>query len=635
MNFMNAPTRGRSRAAGQYFIILAFVFLLAFVVRLLFIPSPGFEADVAFWKSWGLAALDHGVVWSMHNTNNNYPTPFAYFLAAMVKVYSFIADPHDFYRFWDNTNLLFLIIAKMPAILADLSIAGIILFIGKNAERFGFAKQPKTLWATLAVLYLFNPLTIMDSAWWGQVDSVGVLIFLFSFLALLSKRPFIAGLIYMTAVMTKLQNMIYGPLYLLFIWQTIGLNGTLRVVAGMTVALVGLNIEFLAARDMGRVFESLTSNYDYFPLMSLNAYNLWWIAAAGNGMKTSDKLLSLGILNAKNVGLILFSGLYLWAALQLFYNTFRRMLVTSVSWSKKIATRAVKYADEKRTENEFMLPFLISLIVAVFAFFLLQTESHERYAFPLTVFLLLVTPFLPKSKVKVWFIGYGIWSILYFYNLHSGFAANYPQNTIPVLNTLITPAFTIPASYLQLLVFAGYLIFFFRLVPFAVYAITTVYIVGLLFLGNLDYIQGKPIPITKLKPVSSGQDWGRRVENMSVNAAYGPKSWNPLSVQYYFYRSGLGTHAISKHSYDIGGRFSKLTTDFGIDTEAGPKGSAIFQIWGDNRLLFESTSMGRYEPPRHADLDLKGVYTLELVITDGGDGNQDDHADWLNTKLWK
>ncbi len=634
MIFMNAPAHGRGRT-GQYFIILAFIFLLAFVVRLLFIPSPGFEADVAFWKSWGLAALDNGVVWSMHNTNNNYPTPFAYFLTGMVRVYGLFADPHDFYSFWDNTNLLFLTIAKMPAILADLAIAGIILFIGKHAKRFGFIQQPKTFWAILAVLYLFNPITIMDSAWWGQVDSVGVLIFLFSFLALLSRRPFLAGLIYMTAVMTKLQNMIYGPLYLIFIWQYLGVAGTVRAVAGMTVALVGLNIEFLLARDMGRVFESLTSNYDYFPLMSLNAYNLWWIAASAEGMKTSDKLLSVGIMNAKSVGLILFSGMYFLAALQLIAGTFMKMLSTSASWSKKIASRAITYVEEKKTENSFLLPLLISLIIAVFAFFLLQTESHERYAFPLTIFLLLVTPFLPKRTVKIWLAGYGIWSILYFYNLHSGFAANYPQNTIGILNALITPAFTIPASYLQIIVFLGYLLFFLRFIPLPVYGIAAIYIVGLLTLGNLDYMRNKPVPITKLKPFISGQDWGKRVEDMSVNAAYGPKSWNPLSVQYYFYRSGLGTHAISKHSYDVNGRFSKLTTDFGIDTESGPKASAVFQIWGDNRLLFESQKLGRYEAPRHIEVTIEGVKTMELVITDAGDGNQDDHADWLNTKLWK
>lgn len=631
---MSAPARDHSRS-GQYFLILAFIFLLAFAVRLLFIPSPGFEADVAFWKSWGLAALDNGVVWSMHNTNNNYPTPFAYFLAGMVKVYSFFANPHDFYTFWDNTNLLFLTIAKMPAILADLAIGGIMLFIGKNTGRLGFPHHPKSFWSILAVLYLFNPLTIMDSAWWGQVDSIGVFIFLLSFLAILSRKPFLAGLIYMTAVMTKLQNMIYGPLYLLFIWQYIGLSGTVRAVAGMTLALVGLNFEFLLARDMDRVFESLTSNYDYFPLMSLNAYNVWWIAAGAAGMKMSDKMLTLGIMNAKSVGLVLFSGTYLLATLQLISGTFTRMLTTSVSWSKKTAIRAIKFAEEKQTENEFLLPLLIGLVIAVFGFFLLQTESHERYAFPLTVFLLLITPFLPQKTIKAWFLGYGAWSVLYFYNLHSGFAANYPQNTIGFLNTLITPVFTIPASYLQILVFIGYLIFFRRFIKLPVYGITILYIIGLLVMGNLTYIRNKPVRITNLKPFISAQDWGKRVENMSVNAAYGPKSWNPLSVQYYFYRSGLGTHAISKHSYDIDGMFSRLTTDYGIDTESGPKASAVFQIWGDNRLLFESPKMGRYEPPQHADVSIIGVKTLELVITDGGDGNQDDHADWLNMKLWK
>ena len=71
---------------------LPLLFALAIVIRLLLIPNPGFEADISFWKSWGLATYDKGIVEGMKVTNNNYPTPFAYTLGGMVWVYSMFQD---------------------------------------------------------------------------------------------------------------------------------------------------------------------------------------------------------------------------------------------------------------------------------------------------------------------------------------------------------------------------------------------------------------------------------------------------------------------------------------------------------------------------------------------------------------
>ena len=143
-----------------------------------------------------------------------------------------------------------------------MGIAALILFLGKNAKRFSFPPLPFSFYLLTAVLYLFSPLSIFDSAVWGQVDALGVLLFLIAVLFVLKKQPFAAGIIYMVALMTKLQNMIYGPLFFLLIWQTAGLNGLIRAIAGSLVGFFGLNIEFLLAKNMSAVIRSLTANYD-------------------------------------------------------------------------------------------------------------------------------------------------------------------------------------------------------------------------------------------------------------------------------------------------------------------------------------------------------------------------------------
>lgn len=610
--------------ASQLFTIYSLLFALAILFRVALIPNPGFEADISFWKSWGLATYDKGIVEGMKVSNNNYPTPFAYTLGGMVFVYSLFADPHNFNQFWTNTNVLFLAVSKMLPILADLGIALLIVLIGKNTKRLGFPEIKislfgLTFYELASLAYLLSPLSLIDGALWGQVDSVGVFIFLCSLLLALSKRPFLAGTIFMLAMMTKLQNMIYGPIFFLFIWQTLGFGGLIRAVAGATLGFFGLNIEFVLSRNMDRVLASLTENFDYFPWMSLNAYNLWWIVSGGRGMAVSDKLSVLGMLNAKTVGLVLFSASYLFAVLRQLF--------------------------EKRPATPIK-SLLEGLVIVNAAFFLFQSQSHDRYAFPLSVFLLLWAPFYLSVhtkaealgvRFKLFVIFYLIFTGFYFYNLHTALIANYPNNGLPLLSTMTQPVFTIGTSYILLGLFAVFLFTLARSSRLTVNCLllTVGVITTALFYLNKPLLTKQPIPLTRLTPFISEQSYGTRQTNRTVNSSFGgANGWTRLSVQYVFYKSGIGTHAKSRIVYDLNKKFQKFTTDYGIDTEAGSKASAVFEIYGDNTLLFRSQTMGRYMYPGHAEINISGVKHLTLITTDAGDSNFDDHTDWLNPVLW-
>ncbi|OGG23960.1 hypothetical protein A3A79_02035 [Candidatus Gottesmanbacteria bacterium RIFCSPLOWO2_01_FULL_43_11b] len=563
--------------------LISFLFVIAFLLRLLLVPNPGFEADVSFWKSWGLATRDFGIVEGIKQTNNNYPTPFAYTLGLMVKLYSLFADPHNFNEFWQNTNLTFLAISKLFPILADLGIAAIILYMGQN-----------TLSLLLAVFYLFNPVSLIDGAWWGQVDSLGVFIFLIALLLSLKRQPFWAGAVFMLSMMTKLQNMIYGPLFFLFIWQSLGFDGLRKAILGATVGFFGLNIEFFLSKNMDRVIASLTSNYDYFPWMSLNAFNVWWIVSGGHGMQVSDKLLAIGIVNAKTVGLLMFSSFYLFALVR---------------------------------QRKNLQSFLESLIIVNASFFLFMTESHDRYLFPTSVFLLLWAPFY--KNFRVFSVFYILFSLVYFYNLHSALVFNYPNNGLPGLSQLIQPTVTITASVLLIALFVIFLLFLTRY-SLAVFAVIVLGITAL----NFPLYAKQPMSLTKFTPYISTQDFGSRQTNKSVNSSYGINSWNRLSVQYMFYKKGIGTHTNSRHVFAINSKFKRFSTDFGVDTESGPQASVIFEIYGDDKLLFRSETMKKYDYPRHTEVNIEGIKFLSLVTTDAGDGNIDDHTDWLNPMLY-
>lgn len=608
--------------SSKFFNLYTWLIVLAVFLRILLIFNPGFEADVSFWKSWGLATYDKGIIEGMKVTNNNYPTPFAYTLGSMVWIYSRFANPHDFNTFWSNTNILFLAVSKLYPILADLGIAFVILFIGRRAKTLGFPDIKwslfgLSLYQLLSLLYILSPLGLIDGAWWGQVDSLGVFTFLLALLALFKRRPFLAGAIYVLAMMTKLQNMIYGPIFFLLVWQLEGYDGLIQAIAGALLSFFGLNIEFVLSRNMDRVLASLTENYDYFPWMSLNAFNLWWIVSGAHGMEVSDKLSVLGLLNAKTVGLLLFSCFYLFAVVR-------------------------QYIHKKTV----MVTFFESLIIVNAAFFLFQSQSHDRYAFPLSVFLLLWVPFIlsrytntaiQTARFTLFAAFYTIFTLFYFYNLHTALVLNYPNNGLPFLSSLIQPVWSISTSVVLLGLFGVYLFTLLKGSRVTQYVALIVFVlfVALVGLLNKPLITRQPIPLTTFIPYISEQGYGSRQTDRTVQSSFGdPNTWTRLSVQYVYYRKGIGTHANSKLAYNINGQFKTFTTDFGIDTEAGSKGTAVFEIYGDNTLLYKSDTIGRFDMPKHISVPVSNVRNLTLVTTDAGDGHLDDHTDWLNPQLW-
>lgn len=607
------------------------VVLAALILRVLLIPNPGFEADVSFWKSWGLATVDFGIVEGMKVTNNNYPTPFAYTLGAMVQMYKLFADPHVFTEFWSNTNLLFLTISKLFPIAADFGIAALIYIIGKNPKRYGFPPVSFTVvnltfYELLAAAYLLNPISLIDGAWWGQVDSLGLFIFFGALILALRKQPLFAGLVFTLAMMTKLQNMIYGPVFFLFLWQTTGFKGLLQAIMGATMGFIGLNIEFFITKNSDRVLASLTENYDYFPWMSLMAYNLWWIVTKAQGLATSDKLTVLGIVNAKTVGLVLFSSLYGFASL--------RQLI-----------EGMQARFTKVQESVTIRLLLESLIVINAAFFLFQTQSHDRYAYPLSVFLLLWAPFaltdlkskIVQNKLRFFAVCYTAFTLFYFYNLHTALVVNYPNNGLPILSHLTQPLPTIITAFVLLSLFGIFMLSLFkesrssRYISLGVASLLALTLLAL----NTPLLTKSPVSLTRFTPFISEQAYGTRQTNKAVQSSFGgPYKWTRLSVQYLFYDKGIGTHANSRHVFDIQNRFTRFTSDIGIDTEAGSKASAIFEVYGDNRLLFRSPVMKRFDLPQHIAVDITGVSKLSLVTKDAGDGNYDDHTDWLNPQLY-
>ena len=108
----------------------------------------------------------------------------------------------------------------------------------------------------------------------------------------------------------------------------------------------------------------------------------------------------------------------------------------------------------------------------------------------------------------------------------------------------------------------------------------------------------------------------------------------PLSVGGVVFKRGVGTHAPSSGSFKTDGESPlRFTAKVGADDAAGSDASLVFQVLGDDKKLFDSGLIRKGDPAKDVDVDLTGYKQIELRITDGGNGNTFDHANWCDARF--
>jgi len=122
------------------------------------------------------------------------------------------------------------------------------------------------------------------------------------------------------------------------------------------------------------------------------------------------------------------------------------------------------------------------------------------------------------------------------------------------------------------------------------------------------------------------QDWERPKKNLSVDN-------NPLRIGGTTYAKGVGTHANSFMCIRLDGKALKFTALVGVDDEQKGKGTVEFIVKKDYKTVWQSGLMRAGEPAKKVEIDLRGAGRLGLMVTDGGDGIDSDHADWAEATI--
>ncbi len=98
------------------------------------------------------------------------------------------------------------------------------------------------------------------------------------------------------------------------------------------------------------------------------------------------------------------------------------------------------------------------------------------------------------------------------------------------------------------------------------------------------------------------------------------------------YARGVGTHAESWYALDTHGQAISFHATVGLDDEElnRGKGSVIFRVYADNRLVADSGVMRPRQPAAPLKADLSGARRVVLHVSDAGDSMEHDHADWCD-----
>jgi alpha-galactosidase len=137
----------------------------------------------------------------------------------------------------------------------------------------------------------------------------------------------------------------------------------------------------------------------------------------------------------------------------------------------------------------------------------------------------------------------------------------------------------------------------------------------------------KAIRLESLNLKNLNQEWGSPQEGKSVDH-------NQIKLKGVTYPHGLGTHAHSELLIDLKGKGKRFISMIGVDDEVNNHGSVQFEIWLDEKQVFKSGILKGNSEPELVDIDLTDAKIMNLIVNDGGDNINYDHADWAGALIY-
>jgi alpha-galactosidase len=149
----------------------------------------------------------------------------------------------------------------------------------------------------------------------------------------------------------------------------------------------------------------------------------------------------------------------------------------------------------------------------------------------------------------------------------------------------------------------------------------------LLGLAGIEQLSAQTVWLDELDLSAATQGYGTPRKNRTVDN-------KTFTIAGKTFERGFGTHSVSSLLIILDGKAKSFTAKVGMDDEvAGQRPASEFVVIGDGKTLWSSGVMHLGDSAKACSVDLSGVKKVELLVTDGGNGNYYDHADWVNAKF--
>ncbi|RLT50008.1 MAG: phospholipid carrier-dependent glycosyltransferase, partial [Candidatus Aquidulcis sp.] len=306
-------------------------------------PDAGFAADLNAFRSWASELGTRG--------------PWGFYARGMFVDYL----PGYMWVLWALGSLGALVtgstdpgaLIKLPAILAD----GLLVFA--TARLAADLGAPRRGQLVAAVAMAVGPMIWLDSAVWGQVDSVGTAALLLSLSALIRGKTVRGAILAALAAVLKPQFGILIPIVavLAFVRARSARDPWAFVVAGLagaaTIAIAALPFGLTLPDVLAKVAEAAGG----YPYLSVNAWNPWALIEVGGRAVVDATGWASDIDPLPLIGI---PGVAIGSA--------------AIAAAVLVAMRYVRSDTAIRT--------VTAVAILAIAFFVLPTRVHERYLFP-------------------------------------------------------------------------------------------------------------------------------------------------------------------------------------------------------------------------------------------------------------
>lgn len=228
----------------------------------------GFEVDMNCFKAWGNRMIDVGAKnFYSKDTFSDYPPGYLYVLGILswiCKAFKIGWNVDSAAVDWTSaaTDVVF----KLPACICDVA-AG--YFIYKIARR----KLPNSTSLFCAALYIFNPAVMIDSAVWGQVDSIYVFFLVLMMYFIIEKKLPSAYIVFGIGIIVKPQMTFFTPILIWAIIEQVFLNdfSKKKFIENLSWGIGAIAIMFLFALPfrLSKVIPQFVDTVSSYPYASV------------------------------------------------------------------------------------------------------------------------------------------------------------------------------------------------------------------------------------------------------------------------------------------------------------------------------------------------------------------------------